>query len=187
MPTEALALNNHKMIYQVRNPKDAAISFFHHLKNMHGYSGSLTNLLDGYLSGEIMWGSFFQHVEEYCELAKVKKNLLIVSYEEMVTNMPKVVQEIADFLEISLSEKQVFKVADYLHFDEMKKRKTSNMAQIVAHHLSLDSNGNSDPNFKFLRKGKKDSHKEEMPQEYIERFDKEMRKWKGLMEFYPNC
>lgn len=40
--------------------------------------------------------------------------------------------------------------------------------------------------FRFLRKGKKDSHKEEMPAEYIEKFNEEMQKWKGVMELYGN-
>lgn len=40
------------IIYVVRNPKDAAISYFHHLKNVRGFKGTLEDFLELYLSGQ---------------------------------------------------------------------------------------------------------------------------------------
>lgn len=126
LPHEMLSLSDHKMIYTVRNPKDAVVSVYHHFKNVHGYVGSFTDMMDGYLKGEIIYGSYFNHVEEYLGLAKIKKNLLVVTYEEMVTDMVKVVRQIVDFLNLSFSDSDIEKVADYVHFDKMKDRKSSN-------------------------------------------------------------
>lgn len=131
LPTEMLTQSDHKMIYTVRNPKDAVVSVFHHFKNLHGYCGSLNDILDGYLKGEILYGSYFQHVEEYVRVAQLKKNLLFVTYEDMVTNMPKVVKEVAEYLEIKLKESDIEKVAEYVHFDQMKARKSSNFQHLV--------------------------------------------------------
>lgn len=39
---------------------------------------------------------------------------------------------------------------------------------------------------RFLRKGKKDSHKEEMTPEHIELFNAEIKKWTNLMQLCPN-
>lgn len=38
--------------------------------------------------------------------------------------------------------------------------------------------------FRFMRKGKVNSYKEEMPQEYIKKMDEEIRKWKEVNDLY---
>lgn len=43
---------NPKIVYIVRNPKDAAISYYHHLKNVRGFKGTLEDFLGLYLSGQ---------------------------------------------------------------------------------------------------------------------------------------
>lgn len=131
LPTEMLRRSDQKMIYTVRNPKDAVISRYHHFKNVHGYSGSLTDMLDGYLAGDTMFGSNFRHVEEFLALSKIKKNLLIVQYEDMVTDMVKVVTQLNNFLGGPLKEADIETVADYVHFDKMKNRKSSNFQDVV--------------------------------------------------------
>lgn len=123
LPTELLQLSGPRMIYTIRNPKDAAVSFFHHLQNMNGYSGSFTDMLDGFLKGEVIYGSYFKHVEEYLRLSELKSNMLLVAYEDMVTDMPKVIRKVTKFLDIPLSDEDIEKVADYVHFDNMRERK----------------------------------------------------------------
>lgn len=39
--------------------------------------------------------------------------------------------------------------------------------------------------YRFMRKGKIGSFREEMSEEYIERFNDETRKWKNVSEMYP--
>lgn len=43
---------NPKIIYVIRNPKDAAISYFHHMKNIRGFKGSMSDFLYLYISGQ---------------------------------------------------------------------------------------------------------------------------------------
>lgn len=115
-----LALSDHKIIYTVRNPKDTAVSFFHFIQNVYGYVGSLTDLFDNYLKGDVLYGSYFCHFEEILRLAKITDNLLVITYEEMVTNMIQVIKQITDFLKIPLSESDIQRVVDYLHFDQIE-------------------------------------------------------------------
>lgn len=185
LPTEMLTGTEHKMIYIVRNPKDAAVSVFHHYKNVHGFYGTLTDKLEGVLKGEALYGSYFRHVDEFVRLSEVKDNLLLVRYEDMVTDIEPVIKKINDFLGIRMSDADVKRVANYVHFDQMKDRKSSNF-QDFTEAASLKGSGEVSP-FKFLRKGQKDSHKEEMPPEWIERYDQEMRKWDRVMALYPDC
>lgn len=184
LPTEMLTKDDHKMIYTARNPKDAAVSVFHHFKNVHGFYGTFVDMLEGYLKGEIIYGSYFQHVDEFLRLSKMKNNLLFITYEDMVTDMPEVIRKLTKFLEISLTESDIQKVADYVHFDQMKNRKGSNF-QDFAEEASKNGGGVA-TDFKFLRKGKKDSYKEEMPKNFVDLFNAEMAKWDSVMEIYPN-
>lgn len=39
--------------------------------------------------------------------------------------------------------------------------------------------------YRFMRKGKIGSFREEMPEEYIELFNEETRKWKNVSKMYP--
>lgn len=114
----------------------------------------------------------------------MKKNLLFVTHKDMVTDMPTAAKRIAEFLEITLSESEITKISDYVNFDQMKHRKSSNFQDLVDAFLSDAQKGSAD-SFKFLRKGTKDSYKEEMSKEYVEKFNKDMVKWKGIMELYP--
>lgn len=191
--------DGHKMIYVARNPKDAVISQFHHFKNIHGYVGSLTDMMEGYLEGEILYGSYFRHVDEYVRVSKIRKNLLIVRYEDMVDDMGTVIGKLSDFLDIPLREMDKQTIAAYVHFDQMKNRKGSNHQDFVEalasakefkqvkHAIQIFSKmpNNCLVISRFLRKGKRDSYKEEMPQQFVEKFNQEMKKWKGVMELYP--
>lgn len=142
LPQELLTLDDHKMIYTARNPKDAAISLVHHLKHMLGHYGSFEDILDGFLTGDHIYGSYFRHVEEYLRVSKVKKNLLLITYEDMVSDMAKVVKQVAVFLDIKISDSDVDKVADYVHFDQMKNRTCSNFQEMVDNFKSTNDNNN---------------------------------------------
>lgn len=137
-----------KIIYVARNAKDAAVSLYHHHKNIHGYDRPLTDFLDDFLLGEMPFGSYFRHVEEFSQLVREKKNMLLVKYEQMVEDMPKVVQEVANFLGMSLSEKEVSIVTDFLRFDKMKSRKTSNMQEIT--EISKKDAGRVESDFQWV-------------------------------------
>lgn len=120
-----------KIVYVARNPKDAAISAYHHFKNLLGLEGTLNDLLECFLGGYTFYGSQFQHMEEYIRLAKLKNNLLVVTFEDLVTNPVQVVRRVADFLEVTLSDEDAIKVAAYISFDKMKKRENSNFHEFV--------------------------------------------------------
>lgn len=81
----------------------------------------------------------------------MKKNLLFVTHKDMVTDMPTAAKRIAEFLEITLSESEITKISDYVNFDQMKHRKSSNFEDLVDAFLSDAQKGSAD-SFKFLRK-----------------------------------
>lgn len=50
-----------KFVYVVRNPKDAAISLYHHSKNIRGFKGTLEDFLYLYLTDQ---GKYIIELEE---------------------------------------------------------------------------------------------------------------------------
>lgn len=123
--------NEPKIIYVARNPKDSAVSWYHHFKNLHGYEGSLNDLLDCFVSGYSLYGSHFQHLDEYIRLTKIKKNILLITYEDVVEKPIEVVRQVAEFLEMALTQEEIEKVAEFIHFDRMKERSNSNFHELV--------------------------------------------------------
>lgn len=147
LPSGLFSSSDHKMIYVARNPKDAAISWYHHFKGINYYNGSLEELLDCYVKGENIWGSYFQHLNEFLRLSKVVPNLLVVTYEELVSDPHTAIRRIADYLDIPVSDDNVAKVADYIHFDKMKSRKSSNREGMLA-AMNRDEKGWTEKGYK---------------------------------------
>jgi hypothetical protein len=58
---------NIKVIYIARNPKDVAVSLYHHAKNKpeFQFSGDFDCFLKLFLSGQVENGSWFQHIQEW--------------------------------------------------------------------------------------------------------------------------
>lgn len=208
LPTDLLSVDGPKIVYVARNPKDVAISAYHHAKNLYGSEASLNDHLESCLKGNTFYGSPFQHMDEYIRVAKVKNNLLLITFEDLVTNPLQVIRRVAAFLGVPLSDAEVIKLGDYISFDKMRERENSNYHELLDYCLQRNPNNKTDFRwvlrsinnlfyrifvvavnwfaFRFQRKGKKGSFKTEMPEDFIGRYNEEMAKWKDLMTLYPN-
>lgn len=122
---------NPKMVYVARNPKDTAVSYYHNYRGMQGFRGSAEDFYDGFLNGDILFGSYFHHVHEFLELNKLKKNFLFITYEEMQFDFMGVLEKMNKFLEKDYSVDQLRELAEYLKFDNMKTVPTANMSYAI--------------------------------------------------------
>nr|XP_006115860.1 sulfotransferase family cytosolic 2B member 1-like [Pelodiscus sinensis] len=73
-----------KVIYTVRNPKDLLVSLYHFSKlaNFLEEPESLEELLGAFLQGEVLFGSWFDHVKGWLGL-RGRENFFCISYEEL--------------------------------------------------------------------------------------------------------
>lgn len=117
-----------KVLYVVRNPKDAMISLRHHHANNAaiGWDGSWDEWVRQWLSGERSaeyGGSYFDHVKRWWKLAKLHPDRIrIVYFEEMKADLSRQVAQVAEFLGLSLSSEQLQKVCDACRFESMRSR-----------------------------------------------------------------
>jgi hypothetical protein len=72
-----------KIVYVKRNCKDTAVSFFHHIALLHGFVGSLEDYINAFVTDNIMYSPFHQHVVDYCLAAEKLENIYTINFEDM--------------------------------------------------------------------------------------------------------
>lgn len=109
-----------KIIYVKRNPKDVAVSYFHHYKLFHRYTGTLDEFIDCFVQDNIYWAPVYPHMINFCEAAEKLDNILILSFEELKKDLKSVIRKVAKFLKVSVSDEDIEKLADHLSFKNMR-------------------------------------------------------------------
>lgn len=98
---------NVKVILVVRNPKDALVSYFHHMSS-DGHHGEFTGTWNQYFElvqqGRLDWGDFFDFHVDWYKFCKGRKNSLILTFENMKRDHRSHVIKIAQFLGYNLPE-----------------------------------------------------------------------------------
>ncbi|XP_075233109.1 luciferin sulfotransferase-like isoform X2 [Lycorma delicatula] len=157
-----LFIVNPKIIYVHRNPKDAAVSYFHHFQLWNNYTGTLDEFLEAFVEDKLVFSPFWEHVLSFWEL-KGRENVLISSFEEMKHDLSKVLKKTADFLGVTYTEEQEIEILDHLSFKSMKNNPMVNFEN--------DIKEIGKENMAFIRNGEVEGWKKEMTPEIAEKFD----------------
>ncbi|XP_048356659.1 sulfotransferase 2A1-like [Sphaerodactylus townsendi] len=168
-----------KVIYVMRNPKDVLVSFycfsliFKTLKT----PGSLQEFLETFLSGNVIYGSWFDHVKGWLEM-KGRPNFFYITYEELQQDLRGSVEKICQFLGKELSSQQMDAVVEHASFQKMKENKMSNFS--VLPDDIIDKKG------KFMRKGISGDWKNHLTVAQNEYFDRVYQeKMRGMDITFP--
>ncbi|KAF7466157.1 sulfotransferase 1A1 [Marmota monax] len=136
-----------KVIYVARNAKDVAVSYynFYKMAKVHPDPGTWNSFLEKFMDGQVSYGSWYQHVQEWWELSRTHP-VLYLFYEDLKENPKREIRKILEFLGRSLSEETVDHIVQHTSFKEMKKNPMTNYTtiptEIMDHSISA-----------FMRKG----------------------------------
>jgi len=92
-----------KYIYVARNPKDNAVSYYYHARSKMGYDGSWSEFIKLYLEGQVAYGSIFEHLWSWWQVSQESDNVMFVKYEDMKKDLPRIVADVASFIDIPLT------------------------------------------------------------------------------------
>lgn len=116
-----------KVVYIYRNPEDTLVSYYHFSKSViPDFQLDFELFFDRFITGNISYGSYFQHVLSFYE-HRADKNLLMISYEKLQANREDEILKIAKFLgeeyyQSLVNDQQVLdKIMQHTSFEYMKK------------------------------------------------------------------
>ncbi|OQV18351.1 putative Sulfotransferase family cytosolic 1B member 1 [Hypsibius exemplaris] len=161
-------LDNAKIVYVARNPKDVIVSHFHFVRSFvtMRFKGELEDMVDAFIDNKCMYAPYFDHVAAYWKHAQENKNFFFVTYERMCKDLKGVVRDLCVFLDRDLTEEQMDNVVHHCQFDNMKQVSNVN-------RTSLAEAGYLDFNIShFMRVGKPGNWKEHFSPELNAKVDK---------------
>uniref|UniRef100_A0A8C4SAM2 Sulfotransferase n=1 Tax=Erpetoichthys calabaricus TaxID=27687 RepID=A0A8C4SAM2_ERPCA len=144
---KALKEKKAKVIYVFRNPKDTMVSYFHFSKMMNDLETmpSITELIERYLNGKVLGGSWFDHVKGWYD-HKDQVNALFLSYEEISKDLRSAVLKISKFVGKQLDDATIDKIVEKSTFKNMRNDPKANY-EFMPDHVADKKKG------RFMRKG----------------------------------
>lgn len=110
-----------KYIVVLRDPKEVFVSSYFFVKNFSfiNLDYTLTEWLAMFLSDRFLFGSWAEHVTSWWPYRN-HDNVLIVTYSEMKRNIRSIIRQMAELMEVTLTEAQIEKIVAKSSFHYMK-------------------------------------------------------------------
>uniref|UniRef100_A0A8C4RE65 Sulfotransferase n=1 Tax=Erpetoichthys calabaricus TaxID=27687 RepID=A0A8C4RE65_ERPCA len=111
-----------KILTIIRNPKDAAVSYYHFQYNnpVMGFNYTWDKFFSVFMEKKVFYGSYFDYISAWNKKIN-DENVHIVIYEELKKNMSEEVKKIAKFFNFTLTEEQIQSICSKSTFKSMKE------------------------------------------------------------------
>lgn len=156
-------LDTAKVVYIARDPRDVAVSCYHHARlfKVMEFPGEFKEFWNLFYKGLFVFCPTIEHVKEAWAMRQ-HPNMLFLFYEELSKDLRASINRVAKFLDKKLNEEEMERLCDHLSIENFKKNKSVNFEEM--RELGLLATNES-----FVRKGKtggwRDYFDEEMTQQ----------------------
>ncbi|MFE4105687.1 sulfotransferase domain-containing protein [Almyronema epifaneia] len=131
-----------RVIYIVRDPRDVAISYYHHLVKARKLEQSdmIEAWLPDFIAGKFhpQFGTWATHVESWRKGTLGASNFLLVKYEDLLENPVEVLGEVARFLSIPPEQARLEKAIELSRADRMRQLEIEENWQPFAGNMRQD-------------------------------------------------
>uniref|UniRef100_A0A8C9WBJ9 Sulfotransferase n=1 Tax=Scleropages formosus TaxID=113540 RepID=A0A8C9WBJ9_SCLFO len=160
---------NCRMIYVARNPKDIMVSYYHfdRMNKIQPDPGAWEEYIDKFNTGQLVFGSWYDHVQGWWEKSRSYSRICYVFFEDMREDPAREISRLCSFLGLSPNETQKKEVLRKTGFEEMKK----SMADALSNNDEFDESVSP-----FMRKGIVGDWKNHFTVAQNEAFNEEYRK-----------
>lgn len=145
LPVELI--NNNKVIICLRNPKDTAVSYYHHEKliKFHGFETDFPAFFDLFMDDMVINSSYWKFIMQAWK-QRDHPNVCILFYEDMKRDLPSSIRKVATFMQKELTDLQIESLAQHLSFKSMKVNPAANCEPMREYAFTS-------PERCFMRKG----------------------------------
>ena len=164
-----------KVIYIVRDPRDVAVSYYHHLIKAKKINNDypIDKYIKFFIKGEFhpQFGTWAENVESWLFSELNQNNFLLLKYEDMLNNSFKQMLDIALFLGLERDNNKILKAIEFSSADNMRRLEKETGWQ--------PSKGDMIKDKLFVRTAKSDNWKTSLSQYAIEEIE---NNWRVLMK-----
>ncbi|OWR53533.1 Retinol dehydratase [Danaus plexippus plexippus] len=159
-------LEKSKVVYVARDPRDVAVSFFHHYKlmKMMAPDRDFKTYWSYFINSKLLWTPYFASVLEAWE-KRNHPNMLFLFYEELSKDLSGIIRRVANFFDKKITDVQIDELKEHLKFDNFKKNKSVNYQDMQDKGLFSNDGG-------FVRKGKVGGWREHFDEEMTAQAEK---------------
>lgn len=173
--------NQNKLIYVVRNPKDAAVSEYHFL-GAFNLNLSIDDIVHGVTSDVWMMTPRSDHILNFWRI-KHWPNVLFVAYEDLVIEPLATIKQMSEFLECNYTDGQLSELTQFISFNNMKNIATVNRERWLKQVENDLGKERPDPTFRFMRKGKVGSYRDELNESQSKKLDDWIKQMESESDF----
>lgn len=138
-----------RVVYLMRDGRDALLSYYHHFRKFHDFKGTLTDFIRSDIRG-VEWN---EHVDSWIFLNQSLSNVFLLRYENLLCNTFNEIQRLLSFISIQFTSEQIQNAVRKSSFADMRK---------IEETCGLGYVGNGIETLRFVRKGQSGAWRQEL-------------------------
>lgn len=107
-----------RIIYVARDAAEVANDYYKEYVHLHGYKGSAVDFAELLTNDLVAYAPYHGHVRDFWELQGVAPNIVIVKMTDNEEGVRQVIEQLATFLEISVSEERLDELVHWMTTSE---------------------------------------------------------------------